>query len=132
MAITSDIALETLSPLQLYAIARGVNTALVIVVVVALAGRPWRWATVPKAGRPGHRPRSSGRSSWPVRSTCSGLMAFAIGLQSAPTWMVGLAASFGPAVTILAAVVLLGERLKTVQWFGLAGIALGMVLIAIP
>jgi drug/metabolite transporter (DMT)-like permease len=61
-----------------------------------------------------------------------GLMAFATGLESAPTWMVGLAASLGPAVTILVAVALLGERLKPVQWVGLAGIALGIVLIAVP
>jgi drug/metabolite transporter (DMT)-like permease len=36
--------------------------------------------------------------------------------------MVGLAASFGPAVTIMVAVAFLGERLRPVQWFGLLGI----------
>ena len=46
--------------------------------------------------------------------------------------MVGLAASFGPAVTIVVAVAFLGERLKPIQWFGLAGICLGMVAIGIP
>ena len=46
--------------------------------------------------------------------------------------MVGLASSFGPAVTILVAVAFLGERLKPVQWFGLAGILTGMVAIALP
>jgi drug/metabolite transporter (DMT)-like permease len=61
-----------------------------------------------------------------------GLIVFAIGLESAPTWMVGLAASFGPAVTILVAVAFLGERLKPIQWFGLAGIAFGMIAIALP
>jgi len=61
-----------------------------------------------------------------------GLISFAIGLESAPTWMVGLAASFGPAVTIVVAVAFLGERLKPIQWFGLAGICLGMVAIGIP
>ena len=61
-----------------------------------------------------------------------GLIAFATGLESAPTWMVSLAASFGPAVTILVAVALLGERLRPIQWLGLAGILTGMVAIAIP
>ena len=61
-----------------------------------------------------------------------GLIAFAIGLETAPTWMVGLAASFGPAVTIIVAVAFLGERLKRIQWVGLAGILVGMVCIAIP
>jgi len=46
--------------------------------------------------------------------------------------MVSLAASFGPAVTIIVAVALLGERLRPVQWLGLAGILIGMVAIAIP
>ena len=45
--------------------------------------------------------------------------------------MVGLAASFGPAVTIVVAVALLGERLKPIQWAGLAGIGIGMIAIAI-
>jgi drug/metabolite transporter (DMT)-like permease len=35
-------------------------------------------------------------------------------------------------VTILAAVALLGERLKPVQWVGLAGIGAGLVAIALP
>jgi drug/metabolite transporter (DMT)-like permease len=61
-----------------------------------------------------------------------GLVSFTIGLASAPTWMVGLASSFGPAVTILVAVAVLGERLKRIQWFGLAGVAVGMVAIALP
>ena len=61
-----------------------------------------------------------------------GLIAFAIGLESAPTWMVGLAASFGPAVTILIAVAFLGERLKPIQWLGLAGVAAGMIAIGLP
>ena len=61
-----------------------------------------------------------------------GLAAFSIGLETAPTWLVGLASSFGPAVTILVAVAFLGERLKPIQWLGLAGVAVGMVAIALP
>lgn len=61
-----------------------------------------------------------------------GLASLSIGLERAPTWLVGLASSFGPAVTILVAVVFLGERLRPIQWFGLVGIALGLVAIALP
>jgi drug/metabolite transporter (DMT)-like permease len=61
-----------------------------------------------------------------------GLLAFAYGLQYAETWLVGLASSFGPAVTIVVAVLVLGERLKSIQWLGLAGVLTGVVLIALP
>ena len=61
-----------------------------------------------------------------------GLVSLAIGLERAPTWLVGLASSFGPAVTILVAVGFLGERLRPIQWLGLVGIGLGLVAIAIP
>ena len=61
-----------------------------------------------------------------------GLASFGYGLANAPTWLVGLASSFGPAVTILIAVAFLGERLKPIQWFGLSGVAVGMIAIAIP
>jgi drug/metabolite transporter (DMT)-like permease len=61
-----------------------------------------------------------------------GLIAFATGLAVAPTWMVGLAASLGPAVTIMVAVAFLGERLRPIQWVGLLGILTGMVCIALP
>ena len=54
-----------------------------------------------------------------------GLIVVRVGLEIAPTWMVGLAVSFGPAVTILVAVAFLGERLKPIQWFGLAGVRSG-------
>ena len=61
-----------------------------------------------------------------------GFIAFAIGLEVAPTWIVGLASSFGPVVTVLVAVVLWGERLRPNQWLGLAGIATGLVAVALP
>jgi drug/metabolite transporter (DMT)-like permease len=61
-----------------------------------------------------------------------GFVAFAIGLEVAPTWIVGLASSFGPAVAVVVAVVLWGERLRPTQWLGLAGIALGLVAVALP
>jgi uncharacterized membrane protein len=56
---------------------------------------------------------------------------FAIGLETAD---VDGGARFvvRAAVTIIAAVVFLGERLKPIQWLGLVGIAVGMVAIALP
>lgn len=53
-------------------------------------------------------------------------------LSNAPTWMVGLASSLGPPVTILVAVAFLGERLKAIQWLGLVGVAIGMIAIGLP
>ena len=133
MAITTDVALETMSWIQIYTIARVVNASIGTVVLLVLARR---------AGSAlGHRPE--GGPTWSNSRIVGalvlvgvldvvGLIAFAIGLETAPTWMVGLAASFGPAVTIMVAVAFLGERLRPVQWFGLLGILTGMVCIAIP
>ena len=61
-----------------------------------------------------------------------GVVAFAIGLEVAPTWIVGLASSFGPVVAVVVAVALWGERLRPSQWVGLAGIAAGLVAVALP
>jgi drug/metabolite transporter (DMT)-like permease len=133
MAITTDVALETMSWIQIYTIARVVNASIGIVAVLILARR---------AGSAlGHRPE--GGPTWSNQRIVGalvlagvldvvGLVAFATGLETAPTWMVGLAASFGPAVTIMVAVAFLGERLRPVQWFGLLGILTGMICIAIP
>jgi drug/metabolite transporter (DMT)-like permease len=62
----------------------------------------------------------------------SGFVAFAIGLEQAPAWIVGLASSFGPVVSVVVAVLLWGERLQRSQWIGLAGIGLGLVAVALP
>jgi len=62
----------------------------------------------------------------------AGFVAFAIGLELAPTWIVGLASSFGPVVSVVVAVLLWGERLRPNQWVGLAGIGLGLVAVALP
>jgi drug/metabolite transporter (DMT)-like permease len=132
MAITSDIALETMSLVQLYAVARGVNTTLVVLVVVVLGMTASKVGRPPADGPVWSRARIVGALLIVGTLDVIGLIAFGIGLQSAPTWMVGLAASFGPAITILVAVALLGERLRGIQWLGLAGIVAGLVLIAIP
>jgi drug/metabolite transporter (DMT)-like permease len=62
----------------------------------------------------------------------AGFVAFAVGLEIAATWLVGLASSFGPMVAVLVAIVGLGERLQTNQWAGLLLLASGIVLIALP
>ena len=137
MAITMDVALESAGWLQVLLLSRLVTAAIstVAVVGVALAGRQ-------TAGRAavGHAPvlepvqwrRVGAMLAVAGSLDVTGLVAFAIGLSSAPTWMVGLASSFGPAVTILVAVAVLGERLRPIQWLGLIGVAIGMVAIGLP
>jgi drug/metabolite transporter (DMT)-like permease len=144
MAITTDIALESAGWLQVLLASRVVTAAvsIAIVAIVALIART-------RGGRPTAAiadpatPTPTGEAAWDRRRVVAvivlagildvlGLISFAIGLETAPTWLVGLASSFGPAVTILVAVAFLGERLKRIQWFGLAGVAVGMIAIALP
>jgi drug/metabolite transporter (DMT)-like permease len=61
-----------------------------------------------------------------------GFVAFAIGLEQAPAWILGLASSFGPVVSVIVAVLLWGERLQPSQWLGLVGIGLGLAAVALP
>jgi drug/metabolite transporter (DMT)-like permease len=61
----------------------------------------------------------------------SGYMVFALGMQRSLAWLVALSSSFGPAVAVLVAVAFLGERLRAVQWFGLAMLGLGVVLVGL-
>ena len=133
MAITTDVALETMSWIQIYTIARVVNASIGTVVLLVLARRAGSaLGHRPEGGPTWSNPRIVGALVLVGVLDVLGLIAFAIGLETAPTWMVGLAASFGPAVTIMVAVAFLGERLRPVQWFGLLGILTGMVCIAIP
>jgi drug/metabolite transporter (DMT)-like permease len=60
-----------------------------------------------------------------------GFISFAIGLEVAETWLVGLSSSFGPAVAVLVAVAFMGERLRPTQWLGLAGIAIGLMMVTL-
>jgi drug/metabolite transporter (DMT)-like permease len=132
MAITMDVALESADWLQVLLLSRLVTAAISIaaVVGVAIAGRRPGNDRSPAAPVP--RRRVAGMLLMAGTLDVTGLVSFSIGLSSAPTWMVGLASSFGPAVTILVAVALLGERLRPIQWFGLAGVAVGMVVIGLP
>jgi drug/metabolite transporter (DMT)-like permease len=62
----------------------------------------------------------------------AGFVAFAVGLEIAPAWIVGLASSFGPVVSVIVAIVLWHEKLQPSQWLGLVGIALGLAAVALP
>jgi drug/metabolite transporter (DMT)-like permease len=132
MAITMDVALESADWLQVLLLSRLVTAAISIAAVVAVAFVGPR--TAEPSAAPGKIRRRRVAAMLVVAGSLdvTGLVAFAIGLSSAPTWMVGLASSFGPAVTILVAVAFLGERLRPIQWFGLVGVAAGMVAIGLP
>jgi drug/metabolite transporter (DMT)-like permease len=133
MAITTDVALETAGWLQVLLVSRIVTAAISLLVVgVVLARRAVTAAPASPPPTAVRRGRVLATILLAGALDVLGLVSFTIGLETAPTWMVGLASSFGPAVTILVAVAFLGERLKRIQWFGLAGVAVGMVAIALP
>jgi uncharacterized membrane protein len=132
MAITMDIALESAGWIQVLLVSRLVIVVVSILAIVMLA----------ISGRKAHG-EATGTGPIPLARVgvmlivagaldATGLISFAIGLENAPTWMVGLASSFGPAVTIIVAVAFLGERLKGIQWIGLVCVAIGMVAIGLP
>ena len=138
MTIASDIVIDRAPWLQVLMVARAVN-ALASIVILALATTALRRLAAPMIE--GDDGDVSGRSIEPrvaaavvLAGTLDiiGLMLFAYGLEHAETWLVGLASSFGPAVTIIAAVALLGERLRPVQWLGMSAILLGMIAIGLP
>jgi len=56
---------------------------------------------------------------------------FAIGLQVAPTWLIGISSSFGPVVAVTAGVALFGERPRPAQWLGIGLVAASVFLIAL-
>jgi drug/metabolite transporter (DMT)-like permease len=132
MAITMDIALESAGWIQVLLVSRLVIVivSVIAIVMLAITGRSARG----EATRSGPIPlaRVGGMLVIAGALDATGLISFAIGLENAPTWMVGLASSFGPAVTILVAVAFLGERLKGIQWIGLVCVAIGMVAIGLP
>ena len=61
----------------------------------------------------------------------AGYIAFAIGLEVAPVWLIGLASSFGPVLAIGYAVWRMGERLRPTQWAGLALLGVGVLVLAV-
>ncbi|MEO5940136.1 MAG: EamA family transporter [Candidatus Limnocylindrales bacterium] len=132
MTIGLAEAIETSAWLPVIALSRVVNAVLTVVVVGAAA----------VTRHPAFRavlisPLEANRRAWVLVIIsgvldAAGLVSISIGLANASTWLVGLASSFGPAVTIIAAVAFLGERLRPIQWLGLVGIAAGLVAIALP
>ncbi|HEV8280797.1 MAG TPA: DMT family transporter [Candidatus Limnocylindrales bacterium] len=137
MSIGSDIVIDRAPWLEVLLVSRLSNATLSVVVLVIATTVLRRQASELIEGADG---AGGNRATGPVIAAVvlsgvldiAGLMAFAYGLENAPTWLVGLASSFGPAVTIVAAVALLGERLRPIQWFGLGGILVGMIAIALP
>lgn len=136
MSIGSDIVIDEATWIELLLVSRTVN-ALVSTVILVLAMTVGRRIARPLLiGEAGGDGRTDRRVVAFVALAgvldVLGLVVFTLGLESAETWLVGLASSFGPAVTIVVAVAFLGERLKPVQWFGLAGVLAGMVAIGLP
>jgi drug/metabolite transporter (DMT)-like permease len=60
-----------------------------------------------------------------------GFIAFAVGLEVAPTWLIGLTSSFGPVIAVAAGVLVFGERPRSIQWLGLGFVAASVFLIAL-
>lgn len=136
MSIGSDIVIDLSSWIDVLIVSRTAN-ALVSIVILAVALTVLRGPAKPliigESGAPGAIDR--GIVGLVVLSgilDVTGLIVFTYGLEHAETWLVGLASSFGPAVTIIVAVAFLGERLKPVQWVGLGGVLVGMVAIGLP
>jgi DME family drug/metabolite transporter len=132
MTVGLDVAIERADWLGVVSVSRIVNAILTLGVLwLAVARRHARFRPVMDAPLPANRRAFL----LVVAGGCldvAGLVALSVGLEQAPTWLVGLASSFGPAVTIVAAVAFLGERLRPIQWLGLVGIAAGLVAIALP
>jgi drug/metabolite transporter (DMT)-like permease len=136
MTIGSDIVLERTGWVEVLLVSRSANaviSVLVLVVAVTLLRGP---AAPLLRGEHAVGGRADKRviAAIVVAGVLDvvGLMSFAYGLEVAETWLVGLASSFGPAVTIVVAVAFLGERLKPIQWVGLAGVLIGMIAIGLP
>ena len=138
MTIISDVVIDRAPWLEVVLVSRTANAVLSTFVLV-LALSVFRRLAVPIIeGEDGDG--GSGKADARVISfvilagalDVIGLAAFAYGLEHADTWLVGLASSFGPAVTIIVAVALLGERLRPTQWIGLGGILVGMIAIGLP
>ena len=136
MTIGSDIVLERTGWVEVLLVSRSANAVIsVLVLVVAMT-----LLRGPAAPLLQGEDADGGPIGWRVVAAVAlagvldvvGLMSFAYGLEVAETWLVGLASSFGPAVTIVVAVAFLGERLKPIQWVGLAGVLVGMIAIGLP
>jgi chloramphenicol-sensitive protein RarD len=136
MSIGSDIVIDRAPWEQVLLVSRTTNAVLSVLILVVALTAARRLAEPMLTGDPAATPLPTARVVGLILMAglldVLGLLAFSYGLQHAETWLVGLASSFGPAVTIIIAVALLGERLRPIQWVGLAGVALGMIAIGLP
>jgi len=137
MSIVTDIVIDLADWLQVLLVSRSSN-AIVTLVLLVIALTVARERARPvladesgvEAGPATRDPRVLGLVAVAGMLDVVGLAVFTYGLEHAQTWLVGLASSFGPVVTIAAAVAFMGERLRRIQWVGVASIIAGMVAIA--
>jgi drug/metabolite transporter (DMT)-like permease len=136
MSIGTDVVIDRAPWEQVLLVSRTTNATLSVIILVVAMTAARRMAEPMLTSDPAATPMSSGRVAALILLAgvldVLGLLSFSYGLQYAETWLVGLASSFGPAVTIVIAVALLGERLRPIQWVGLAGILTGMLAIGLP
>lgn len=136
MSIGSDIVIERSGWLETLLVSRTSNAVLSVLILLAAVTVFRRVAGSMLVGVDGADPTVDRRIVLflILAGTLDvlGLMVFTYGLENAETWLVGLASSFGPAVTIVFAVLFLGERLRRIQWLGLSFVLAGMVAIGLP
>jgi drug/metabolite transporter (DMT)-like permease len=142
MAIGSDIVIDYAGWLEVLLVARTTNAVLSVAILVAavtVARRIAQPVLIGADGTDGSHDdvrrvdaRVIGLVGLAGLLDVLGLVVFMYGLEQAETWLVGLASSFGPAVTIIAAVAFMGERLRGIQWVGLALVLTGMIAIGLP
>lgn len=139
MSIGSDIVIDRATWIELLLVSRTANAILsmiILVLALTVGRRLAQPLLIGDEGDEGGDQRIDRRVVGFVVAAgvldVMGLVVFTYGLENAETWLVGLASSFGPAVTIIVAVAFLGERLKPVQWLGLAGVLAGMIAIGLP
>ena len=120
-------------PVTVISRAANVSTVVVLIVVAALMARS-RGASDGglDAMRQGARmPLLAGIAAVGAFDALA-TISFSVGLEVAETWLVGLASSFGPALAVVFAVAVLGERLRPTQWLGLAALVVAVVVLALP
>ncbi len=100
------------------------NVSLVLVFLGLRSVRPPPPAGSPEAGALTRV--ATGQATLTGLLDVVGSVAWGVGLATAPTWLVGLASSFGPVVAVWAGVFVLGERPRVLQWTGL-----GLVLVSV-
>jgi len=131
MSIVTDIVIDLADWLQVLLVSVTVVLLFIALTVARERSRPvLADESGAEAGQATRDPRVLGLVVVAGLLDVAGLAVFTYGLEHAQTWLVGLASSFGPVVTIAAAVIFMGERLRRIQWVGVASIVAGMVAIA--